>query len=270
MSDASGHDPQLTRRALLGRVGAAGAFVAVPDLLGTAVEAAQSPRPAAREPLETLTPAEAATLEAITSRLIPSESDSPGAVDARAAHYIDRALGGFLMSFRETYRAGLAAIDSYARSAKGNAFALLPAAGQDAVLQDMERNTVSGFEGGSAVFFALVLAHTMQGTFGDPFYGGNRDFVGWDLIGYPGVRLAVTAEQQNLDAKVTPTHMSAYDYTMFSARKPARAAIDSPHSDMAGLKSRPTDAEAGLKPRPADSVAGLRPRPTGHGTSHGD
>jgi hypothetical protein len=68
-----------------------------------------------------------------------------------------------------------------------------------------------------------VLAHTLQGTFGDPHYGGNRNFVGWDLIGYPGVRLAVTGEQQNLDAKLSPTHMSAYDYSMFSRRKPARA-----------------------------------------------
>ena len=40
----------------------------------------------------------------------------------------------------------------------------------------------------------------MQGTFGDPYYGGNANFVGWDLIGYPGVRLAVTADEQRLDA----------------------------------------------------------------------
>ena len=51
--------------------------------------------------------------------------------------------------------------------------------------------------------------------------GGNRNFAGWELIGYPGVRLAVTAEQQNLDARPAPTRMSAYDYSMFSRRKPA-------------------------------------------------
>jgi hypothetical protein len=66
-----------------------------------------------------------------------------------------------------------------------------------------------------------VLSHTLQGTFGDPFYGGNRNFAGWDLIGYPGVRLAVTAEEQNLGATPAPTRMSAYDYSMFSRRKPA-------------------------------------------------
>ena len=45
-----------------------------------------------------------------------------------------------------------------------------------------------------------MLGHTLEGTFGDPHYGGNQDFIGWDLIGYPGLRLAVTAEQQRMDA----------------------------------------------------------------------
>ena len=44
----------------------------------------------------------------------------------------------------------------------------------------------AGFAGSSAQFFAMVLNHTRQGTFGDPYYGGNANFVGWDLLGYPG------------------------------------------------------------------------------------
>ena len=69
---------------------------------------------------------------------------------------------------------------------------------------------------GAAAFFNLVLNHTHQGTFGDPFYGGNRNFVGWDLVGYPGVRLAVTPDEQRLDRRPRQLHMSAYDYSMFS------------------------------------------------------
>jgi gluconate 2-dehydrogenase gamma chain len=202
-------------------VGAAGAFVALTEALpasGTAE--AQATRAPAREPLETLTPAEAVTLEAITARLIPTDATGPGAAEARAAHYIDRALGGALAGFRDAYRTGLSGVDSYARSSKGAPFAQLAASDQDAVLGDLERDAATGFSG-AAAFFGLVLAHTMQGTFCDPFYGGNRNFAGWDLLGYPGVRLAVTAEQQNLDANVAPTHMSAYDYSMFSGRKPA-------------------------------------------------
>ena len=212
----------LSRRALLGRVSAVGALVALTEVLppGTGDANAQTRRAPAREPLETLTQAEAETLEAIAARLIPTDTTGPGATEAGAAHYIDRALGGALAGLRDAYQAGLAGVDAYAQAAKGAPFARLPASDQDAVLSDLERNAAKGFDG-SATFFNLVLAHTMQGTFCDPFYGGNRNFTGWDLIGYPGVRLAVTGAQQNLDAKAAPTHMSAYDYSMFSSRKPA-------------------------------------------------
>ncbi len=66
-------------------------------------------------------------------------------------------------------------------------------------------------------FFALVRAHTIQGTFCDPAYGGNANFVGWDLIGYPGVRLNVTAADQRMAAPAKPIRRSAYDYAMFAA-----------------------------------------------------
>ena len=226
----------ISRRALLGRVGAAGALAALPEMLAPAggEAGAQAARPILREALETLTPAEATVLEAIAARLIPSDATSPGAAEARAAHYIDRALGGALATFRDAYRAGLAGVDDYARASKGAVFAALPPADQDAVLTAMERNEASGFPGSAAAFFSIVLAHTQQGTFGDPHYGGNRNFAGWDLVGYPGVRLAVTGEQQNLDVRPAPTHMSAYDYAMFSRRKPARAdrgTAHEPHGD---------------------------------------
>ena len=220
----------VSRREWLKRIGAAAAVP--PGMLlplvspsGTAPTLAQSPGAPARGPLETLTAAESETLGAIAARLIPTDANGPGAAEARAAQYIDRALGGALASFRETYRAGLAAIDRYAETAKGSPFARLPAADQDALLHDVERNAAAGFAN-AAAFFSLVLSHTVQGTFCDPYYGGNANFVGWDLIGYPGVRLAVTSGEQGLNAHPAPTHMSAYDYRMFSGRRPARAALD--------------------------------------------
>ena len=62
----------------------------------------------------------------------------------------------------------------------------------------------------------MVLNHTHQGTFGDPFYGGNANFVGWDLIGYPGVRTIVTADDQRMGITPKPNHKSAYEYAMFT------------------------------------------------------
>jgi gluconate 2-dehydrogenase gamma chain len=189
--------------------------------------AAQAVRP--REAFENLTATEADLLEAVVERLIPSDASGPGAKEARAAHYIDRALGGALASSRSAYASGLEALDRYAQSSRGKPFLQLPPADQDSLLADCEKGTATGFTGGSASFFAMLLAHTRQGMFGDPYYGGNASFVGWDLIGYPGVRTMVTAgDQHALEAgQLKPNHRSAYDYETFNkatVRNGARAA----------------------------------------------
>jgi gluconate 2-dehydrogenase gamma chain len=210
------------RREMMKRVGVAGAAVAVPAVdLGKPTQAqaatARAPAPA-REALETLTAAESDTLEAIVARIIPTDENGPGAAEARAAHYIDRALTGPLASRKAAYVSGLAAVDAYAQSSKGAAFARLSARDQDAVLTDMEKNAATGFNPNSAAFFNLVRNHTIQGTFCDPYYGGNANYVGWDLIGYPGVRMAVSAEEQSMSKPPKVVRKSAYDEPLFSKR----------------------------------------------------
>jgi len=63
-----------------------------------------------------------------------------------------------------------------------------------------------------------VLSHTRQGMFADPYYGGNANFVGWDLINYPGVRTSVTsADQLAMErGQLKPNHKSAYDFGGFN------------------------------------------------------
>jgi gluconate 2-dehydrogenase gamma chain len=222
--DARAAPRDQARRELLKRIGLAGAAAAVPAgalAPSAAARAAQPPAPIAqapREALETLTAAESDTLEAIVARLIPTDENGPGAAEARAANYIDRALTGPLASSRRAYAAGLAALDSYAQSSKGALFASLAPKDQDAVLSDMEKNVAKGFTPNSSAFFNLLRTHTIQGTFCDPYYGGNADFVGWDLIGYPGVRIAVSADDQRLGAGLKPNHKSAYDNAMFAKK----------------------------------------------------
>jgi gluconate 2-dehydrogenase gamma chain len=162
------------------------------------------------EALETLTASEANVLEAFCARLIPSDADGPGAREARAAHYIDRALGGALASAREIYRSGLMALDAHAQASKGAPFNRLDAQMQDAVLIDFEKR--------DPTFFNLVRQHTLQGTFCDPYYGGNANFVGWDLLGYPGIRMSVSERDEALNAHPTPARKSAYDLPMFDRR----------------------------------------------------
>jgi gluconate 2-dehydrogenase gamma chain len=209
-----------SRRDLL--KGASLAGVAAASGGATAANAAD-PHPAAvmprREALEALSATEAEVLEAFCARLIPSDANGPGAREARAAHYIDRALAGALASSREAYRTGLMALNARAQAEKGKSFAALSDADQDALLMATEK--------AEPAFFTLVRGHTLQGTFGDPYYGGNAGYVGWDILRYPGPRLAVTEPQQAMDPHLKPVRQSAYDFSMFDRAK-VQAALRNP------------------------------------------
>lgn len=58
---------------------------------------------------------------------------------------------------------------------------------QDGVLENLEAGRIGEVAGGPA-FFELVRRHVMEGMFCEPIYGGNRDLVGWSLVGFPGQR----------------------------------------------------------------------------------
>lgn len=209
----------VSRRNLFKTVGAgaAAAVAGAPPLASNAVAQAYPAAAPDLEALETLTATEADILEAVCARLIPTDENGPGAAEARAAHYIDRALTGPLRASRDAYAAGLAAIDVYAQTSKGALFVKLSPRDQDAVLTDMERNVATGFMPNAATFFNLVRTHTIQGTFCDPYYGGNANFTGWDLIGYPGLRMAVGVDEQRMGVPKA-VRKSAYDEAMFTMK----------------------------------------------------
>ena len=196
-----------------------GAALAGAAVSGASAVQAQPPAPVRREALEALSATEADVLEAFCARLIPSDETGPGAREARAAHYIDRSLGGALSASREAYRTGLMALDARARTMKGQAFTRLAEADQDVVLMTLEADDPG--------FFGLVRGQTLQGMFGDPYYGGNAGFAGWDMIGYPGIRLSVGQAQQAMEPHLQKVRMSAYDFSMFD-RSGARVAEAQP------------------------------------------
>ena len=201
-----------SRRELLKRLGIAGAAaVGLPELsrvlLFQREVLASQQRPSVAAVAPTLSATEMATLTAVCARIIPTDNNGPGATEARASLYIARSLGGWLAPSRDAYTEGLTLIDDTARKKGGRPFVALASSDQDAVLAELEQTP----------FFALVRSHTIQGTFCDPAYGGNANFVGWDLIGYPGLRLAVAADDQRMASPPKPVRRSAYDYAMFSA-----------------------------------------------------
>ena len=60
-------------------------------------------------------------------------------------------------------------------------------------------------------FFNIVRNHTIDGTFCDPYYGGNQNFVGWDMLNYPGIRLSASETDVAQGPDLTPNHQSAND-----------------------------------------------------------
>ena len=158
------------------------------------------------------TPDEAAFIEAALARLIPSDEQGPGAVEAGVARFLDRQLAGpyghgdhfylkgprpkgeptqgwQMASPAEAYRAAIVAVNRYAADAKGKPFARLSPVDQDAVLTALEKGEAE-LKGGppAKAFFELLLQNAIEGFFADPLYGGNRDMAGWKLIGFPGAR----------------------------------------------------------------------------------
>jgi len=118
------------------------------------------------------------------------------------------------LPMRDRFRLGIRGIDAYAQEVYGSGFVELAAEEQDRILRDMEEGIPETFDGasisaypvfpassgqeaieqpgeagvGAAAFFELLLAYTRAGFFVDPVQGGNRDMVGWKLIGFPGAQ----------------------------------------------------------------------------------
>lgn len=178
---------------------------------------------------------EAAIVEALTARIVPSDEEGPGAREAGAVYYIDRLLDrhdtfmepvylegpfaepvpadeedgvvkgdritvhedeleryGFQARFtaREAYRAGIVAIEEHARQQYGSSFVELSEGQQDEVLAALEDGEIEAFDHDPTAeeFFELLRRHAVEGTFGDPIYGGNREMVAWEMLRYPGAQ----------------------------------------------------------------------------------
>jgi gluconate 2-dehydrogenase gamma chain len=196
--------PSFSRRDLL-----AGTAVTIACAFVPASSLQAAPLAPAPTPTEVLTGAERQSLEAVVRRIIPADADGPGALEAGCARYIETALGEAYQSLKSTYCAGLAALNSQAMASGGKLFSALAAAEQDKILSDFEQNKKVGDYADSAAFFELVRRHTLEGMFGDPSYGGNANFAGWDLIGYPGARMYAAPGTQKMDAKIPRSRVSA-------------------------------------------------------------
>jgi gluconate 2-dehydrogenase gamma chain len=163
---------KLTRRdCILGTLGVA-SWSAIASAQQHAHKAAAVPSSTAFEHFD---PATARDIGAIAAQIVPSD-DGPGATEAGAVYFIDRALKTFAADQQSAYREGLA--DLKLRREKlwpgSPSFAELTAAEQAQLLRSIEATD----------FFSLLRLHTVLAWLGSPEYGGNRDSVGWKYIGF--------------------------------------------------------------------------------------
>lgn len=171
-------DP-VSRRGFLGAVsvGAGGAWMAArwPSIASAAGHAAQAVAAPGTARFEALLPAEAAEIEAMSARILPSD-DGPGARETGAVHFIDRALATFARDDRQMVVASLANLGTLVawRHPGTGRFSALGPGEQDEVL-----HTIEGGE-----FFQFVRWGTVAGFLANPSYGGNRGGAGWRWIGF--------------------------------------------------------------------------------------
>jgi gluconate 2-dehydrogenase gamma chain len=125
---------------------------------------------------EFLTVDEARTLATICDQIVPAD-DFPSASQAGVLDYIDRQLIRHYRKHQASYRRGLEQAEAMSRSRFGRDLAGLSSQQQFEIAAAIEQQEPE--------FFALVRSHTMEGYYGSPRHGGNRDAVSWKMLGLP-------------------------------------------------------------------------------------
>ena len=212
-------DETIPRRKFLVGAGLAGTAVAsgltpaspaTPAAAQTAANAATAPAPDA-EPLLALNETEHAFVVAAVDTFIPADELSPSGSECGCAVYIDRQLasawGGGAKMYRagpyfkgkpeqgyqlpltpaEFMSAGIAAANEWSRKTYGHDFDRLDPNKRVEALKAMESGKAEFANFSSRGFFARLLTMTMEGFFGDPIYGGNRNKASWRMLGFPGL-----------------------------------------------------------------------------------
>lgn len=145
------------------------AFIAVSQAACSAREQAEA--------FDNISNVEAREIIAIAARILPT-TDTPGATEAGAVYFFDKAFGTFLAHSLESSRQMLADFQAgiAARYPGAEVFSDLDEADQDEYLASVEKTP----------FFGGFRFLTIAGVFGMAMHGGNRDDIGWKLIGMDG------------------------------------------------------------------------------------
>ncbi len=218
----------LLKTAIIAPAAAVAPAVAVVPLamLRQSISSARAGAPDYAAPPEVFfTQAEADFIAAAVARIIPNDDLGPGAREAGVADFIDHQLAGpygraedwymqgpwqqgtdeqgyqLRLTPAQLYRTAIAAIDKYVQQKYGKSFAQLDGATQDGMLEAIDKGELEPSDSHARRFFELLVQNTKEGFLADPIYGGNRDFIGWKLIGFPGPRYNYVGEIEQYGKK---------------------------------------------------------------------
>ena len=183
----------LSRRDFLSRGSAAVSAVWLsahwPAIVAAAEHAHRAAKSSAPPKFQFFTPEEAVEIDAISARIIPSD-ETPGAREAGVVYFIDRALTTFAVDDQKTYREGLPNLQARVRELFPSVekFSSATPEQQDQILHSLDEQTGPARRhsrpgGASSSFFQAIRVHTIVGFLVEPDSGGNRDGVGWKVIG---------------------------------------------------------------------------------------
>lgn len=125
---------------------------------------------------------------ALCEQIIPGDEKFGGATEAGVVYYIDIQLSGTFKEHAPAYRENLEKLQAYCNSEFGKQFQELSPHDQIDVMKMMEGNKMDpGQWERPSDFFRLIQSHTMQGYYGSPIHGGNKDYMSFDMLGldYP-------------------------------------------------------------------------------------
>ncbi len=127
---------------------------------------------------------EARAVDAITEQIIPTD-DFPGAIEAGCLNYIDKQLVGEFERYQHQYRYGLTHLENTCAQQFQSSFAELDWDTQTTVLEALEAGTVDKTlwtEVSPQEFFGLIRDHTLQGFYGSPRHGGNKNYMSYRML----------------------------------------------------------------------------------------
>jgi gluconate 2-dehydrogenase gamma chain len=161
----------------------------LPALVAAAGHARRAAQSATPPKFEFFTPEQAAEIDAITARIIPTD-ELPGAHEAGVVYFIDRGLATFAADDQKSYREGLPELQARVTEMFPGAgkFSGLTPEQQDEILHTFDQNVPAQRRPfrprpGAQNFFETLRQHTIAGFLIDPDYGGNDSGAGWKVIG---------------------------------------------------------------------------------------